>query len=162
MAFLSSIFLGLALFPGQDELVLAKQEDVFDGVLKEAKLVFEDISGFYKLKYNIANSDRKQVVYIRKSTESYLSLKTREVFSIFYESETPPPDNLLASLFEKRFNLGGLTLEKPSETQKFWRIRYRMDILPNLTSKEVAERLSVAAATGDDLEKGIDPKSDIQ
>ena len=84
---------------------------------------YKELPGFYYLSLAFKDTDRSQTVYIRKTGDDYLSLKVHEVFSLIYDDPQPPAQAVILSAFQKRFTVGGLVLESPSEAQKNWRIR---------------------------------------
>jgi hypothetical protein len=123
--------------------------------LKTSKLIYTDIGGFYKLQYDYSDTKRKQIVNIRQEIWDYNSLKVQEAFSIFWESETAPSADLLQKIFLKSFTIGGLVLEVPSEKQKLWRVRYRIDVPTDCTPERLKTYLSLVSGTGDALEKEL-------
>lgn len=131
-------------------------DDVLAQTIKDSKLVTTDLSGFYEIPFTLAK-DRKQTTYIRKELYEYRSIKVHEAFSLCYDSEKPPAPELVVTAFQKRFNIGGLILEKPSETQKNWRIRFRTEIPVDIKPTELVHRLEIIANTADTLEQEFDP-----
>jgi hypothetical protein len=125
--------------------------------LTASKLVYSDIGKFYKLIFDIKDTSRKQIIYVRKENQVYNSIETREIFSLCYDEKDPPSAGLLQSIFQKRYNIGGLTLEAPSDSQKNWRIRFRIDVLANLNPAALRNRIELVQSTADALEKEINP-----
>jgi hypothetical protein len=139
----------------------APQTEVSLGTtLKDAKLSHTDIGNFYKLKYDFSDTKRSQVAYIRKAEESYNSLKVQEIFSQCYDKPEPPSAEVLQSAFQKRFTIGGLVLEAPSEKQANWRIRFRVTLATNALPETLKEYLKLVAGTADNLEKELNPGSE--
>ena len=128
-----------------------------EATLKDAKLSYTEIGNFYQLKYDFSDTKRKQTAYIRKMEESYNSLKVQEIFSICYDSKDTPSAELLQSVFQKRFAIGGLVLEAPSETQTNWRIRFRVTLTTSALPETLKEYLNLVAGTADNLEKELNP-----
>jgi hypothetical protein len=129
--------------------------DPLGKALKASKLIHTDIGGFYKIRYDYSGNKRSQTVYIRQTVWEYNSMRVQEVYSMFYESEQVPSAELLQTYFQKGFSIGGLVLEAPSETQKLWRIRYRIDAPASSTPERLKEYLRLAAGTADALEKEL-------
>lgn len=138
------------------------QPDLFKLTLQGSGLQFTESTGFYEVKYGIAESNpkRSQTVYIRKSVETYRSLSVREVFALVWESPNPATSEFLLTQFQKRYALGGLVYEKPSETQKLHRFRYRFTVPVDCDAKRLKALLEVAAATGDVIERELNPNEE--
>lgn len=128
--------------------------------LREAKLIYSDIGSFYKLKYDYSDTKRQQSTYIRKEIYTYNSLKVQEIFSLCYDRPEPPSAELLLSAFQKRFSLGGLVLEAPSEKQTNWRIRFRVALASNVLPETLKEYILIVAGTADNLEKELNPNQE--
>lgn len=129
----------------------------FAATLKSSGKAMTDSGKFYTLKYTISESKRKQTVYIRKSPETYLSLKGHEVFGLVWEGPTEPTAEKLLEWSQRRFGVGGLVCERPSETQTQFRVRYRLTVADSATAAELTEALEIVAATSDDVEKVLNP-----
>ena len=139
----------------------APQTEVsLEATLKDAKLSYTDIGNFYKLKYGFSDTKRSQIAYIRKVEESYNSLKVQEIFSLCYDKSDPPSSEQLQSIFQKRFSIGGLVLEAPSEKQANWRIRFRVTLATNALPETLKEYLNLVSGTADSLEKELNPGSE--
>lgn len=135
--------------------------DPIGAALKTAGLTFTDIGNFYKLKYTFTDSKRAQFVFVRKAIWEYNSLKIQELYSTFYESETAPSAELTQKLFQKTFTIGGLILEAPSESQKLWRIRYRLDAPTTIPTNTLKTYLQLVAGTADALEKELNTEDKL-
>ena len=127
--------------------------------LKEAKLIHSDIGSFYQFKYDFSDTKRKQTVYMRKEIYTYNSLKVQELFSLCYDKPDPPSAELLQSAFQKRFTIGGLVLEAPSEKQPNWRIRFRASLTTDALPQTLKEYVLVVAGTADRSRERIQPHS---
>ncbi len=125
-------------------------------LLKASKLQYTDIGDFCSVKYTIGEK-RSQVTYLRKLLNEYRSLKNCEVFGIVYESPTQVPTSLLISTFQKQYILGGLIYELPSETQKLYRIRFRVSLPINSLPEMTKEYLNTVAVASDALEAELNP-----
>lgn len=145
--------------PHQDapQTQVTRSADPLAARLTESGLTFTELTGFYSLTFTIADSKRKQTAFVRRTVEEYRSLKVREVFSLCWDEPTPPSRELLAAAFQKRFSIGGLTLEQPSETQKNWRIRFRVDVPADMPAKELRSHIEVVEVTADSLEAEFNP-----
>ncbi len=132
-------------------------QNSIDDLMKATTLKYKNLESFYSLKFNIADSSRKQEVFIRKAGNEYRSLKVNEVFGLVWESEKPATTEQLLTIFQKRFKIGGLIYELPSTAQKLYRIRYAVSMPLNSTPEAAAYCINVAATTGDDVEKELNP-----
>lgn len=128
-----------------------------EATLKDAKISYTDIGNHYKLKYDFSNTKRNQTAYIRKEVYTYNSLKLQELFSLCYDKPEAPSAEQLQSVFQKRFSIGGLVLEAPSENQKNWRIRFRATVTTSALPETLKEYLKLVAGTADNLEKELSP-----
>jgi hypothetical protein len=97
-----------------------------EAILKDAKLTHTDVGSFYRLQYNFTDTKRTQVGFVRKEVYTYNNLKVQELFSFCYDKPEPPSTEQLQSVFLKRFSIGGLVLETPTEKQPNWRIRFHL------------------------------------
>ena len=88
-------------------------QNSIDDLMKATTLKYKNLESFYSLKFNIADSSRKQEVFIRKAGNEYRSLKVNEVFGLVWESEKPATTEQLLTIFQKRFN------PTPAEVQKY-------------------------------------------
>lgn len=135
----------------------AQKRDPLAGLLERAKLSYTDIGDFHKVRYDNEEAKRGQTVWLRKTPEKYGTVVMYELFSICFESNDAPGEELLRKAMQKRFSLGNLVLEQPSEAQKFWRIRYRIDVPADVTPERLSNYLQLAQATADGLEKEFAP-----
>ena len=127
--------------------------DAMGATLRLAGLPAKDIGSFYSLRYNFTDTKRSQTAYIRKSTDSYNSLKIHEIFSIFYDAKEAPSAELLQKVFQKRYSIGGLVLEAPNTNQSNWRIRFRIDAPADIATDRLKTFTNLVAGTADALEK---------
>ncbi len=155
--------LGRARQDGDDEIIAmlekgaAKGRDPLGATLLATGLVYTDGDRFYDLRFSDSDKKRAQVVHIRKAVDQYESLRVQEVFSLCYDASDPPGEELLRTTFQKRFGIGGLQLEAPSEQQSHWRIRYRIAVACDTSAEGLAKLLRIAQATADQLEKELNP-----
>jgi hypothetical protein len=133
------------------------QTTSIDDLMKATKLIYKNLESFYSLKFDIPDSKRKQEVFVRKAGNEYRSLKVNEVFGLVWESDKPATTEQLLTIFQKRFKMGGLIYELPSATQKLYRIRYAVSMPLNSTPETAAFYINIAATTGDDVEKELNP-----
>jgi hypothetical protein len=145
---------------GSDLAPAPMPSDPLGATLKDAKLIYSDIGSFYKLKYDYSDNKRSQVAYIRKEIYTYNSLKVQEIFSLCYDKPEPPSAELLQSAFQKRYTVGGLVLEAPSEKQTNWRIRFRTSVATNVLPQTLKEYMLLVAGTADNLEKELNPNQE--
>jgi hypothetical protein len=131
--------------------------DPLGATLKDAALIYTDIGNFYKLKYDFSDTKRNQTAYIRKEVYTYNSLKVQEIFSQCYDKPEPPSAEALQSVFQKRFSIGGLVLEAPSEKQANWRIRFRVTLGTNALPETLKQYLNLVTGTADSIEKELSP-----
>lgn len=129
-------------------------------LLQAAEFRYETLDNFYSVKFSIANTERYQTVYLRKSREDYLSLQAREVYTLVWESKERAPTDLIFTLFQKRYSIGGLIYELPTEKQVLYRIRYRHCISDSMSIPQFKELMGIVAAAGDSIEKEISDKED--
>lgn len=120
-----------------------------------AKLLFSDIGGFYKMKYDFTDTKRSQFAFVRQEVYAYNSLSVQEAYALVYEDKTAPDGEVLLKLFQKSFGIGGLVLEAPSDKQVFWRIRFRIEIPTNSTPERVKTYISLVVGTADATEKEL-------
>lgn len=132
----------------------APVKDSTEIALDAAGLTYTKLPGFYQLPFTLAES-RRQTVYVRRAAEAYKSVGINEAFAICYESESEPTAEMLQKTFLRRFTIGGLVLEAPSETQPKWRIRYRLEITTKEPPARLKQMLSIVASTSDTLEKEL-------
>jgi hypothetical protein len=142
-------------------------ENDLDRAVREGKLVPQDIGNFLKFKYSIESQKGSGVfnknsssVFIRKLVWDYQSLKVREMFSLVYEDLNSPPVEKLVELFSTPFSIGGLQLESPSETQKYWRIRFKVDVPVNSDGKRLRWFADTVSLTSDSIRAKFEFKID--
>lgn len=134
--------------------------DSLESLLKRAKLEFTELQRFYKLSFTNDETKRQQLVYVRRNAASWETLTVHEIYSLCWQSTEPPPRALLDSAFQKRFALGGLVLEQPSDDQKFWRIRFRCEAPADVTPERLSTYLQVVQSTADQLERELNPNAE--
>ena len=120
--------------------------------MKASAVVYDESRDFYNAKFSITGTKRNQVVYIRKSVFSYNSIDAQECFSQIYESKDRPSAELLLTLSQRTFTIGGLILEPPSDGITYWRIRFRCEIPTDSSPERVTSYLEMVASTADALE----------
>ncbi|MBK7875200.1 MAG: ankyrin repeat domain-containing protein [Planctomycetes bacterium] len=125
--------------------------------LTRAKLNFEDIGDYFELPYSDADSNRAQRVFVRKERYEYESLSVHELLSLCYDAKVAPKPDQLVQWFQRRFALGGLVLEAPTEGQENWRIRYRILIASDAPPERWSHYLQLVQGTADALEKEFNP-----
>jgi hypothetical protein len=150
---ISSLLLLTSFAVAQEELDLV---DDLGSTLKASGLNHSDIGGFFSLTFTHGASKVEQVSYVRKEKWSYNSLAVHEVFSIIYDSPDQPSDELITTMFQKRFTGGGIILEEPSKTQTNWRFRFKMDMPANASATKMKEVIQITDATAFDLKGQID------
>lgn len=121
--------------------------------LIDSKLIYSDAGDFFSVEVRIDDANRKQIVYLRKSVETYGTLKERELFSIIWDSPTPPTADFQLKVATRSFNLGGLAYELPSEAQKHYRWRYRFTIPDDVSPDRLRFLVLVAGSVADKLDK---------
>ncbi|MCE9557347.1 MAG: hypothetical protein K8R88_00195 [Armatimonadetes bacterium] len=126
-------------------------DDKFAETLKETKVITKELPKFYEIRFTV-DKKRKQTAYIRKEVFEYRSIQVREAFSICYDNKLAPSPELILAAFQKRFSVGGLVLEKPSDEQANWRIRFKLDLPIDISAKDLRLKLDVIATTTDGLE----------
>jgi hypothetical protein len=135
--------------------------DLVGKALKASGLSHTDIGRFYKIKYDYSDTKRSQTAHIRKEVYDYNSLKVQEIFSQCYDSPNAPSAELLQKVFQKRFSIGGLVLEAPSQEQPNWRIRFRIDAPIEITPDRLKQYVNIVAGTADTLEKELAPEDKL-
>ncbi|MBL9076770.1 MAG: ankyrin repeat domain-containing protein [Planctomycetes bacterium] len=125
--------------------------------LRRAGLHNDDIGGVWQLRYTDSATNRSQLVYLRKAVTTHGDLAGQEIYSLVYDAAEPPPNELVRSLFQQRFGLGGLVLEAATEQQPNWRIRFRYVAPTTLTPADLAEYLDIVQSTADQLERTANP-----
>ncbi len=160
LGILGSAVGGLALFgvgsPQEGQAPPSTPSEI-EQVLKATGYEHKDEGGFISFKLTFTDTKRKHTIFVRKAAEQYLSLKVNEVYGLAYESTAAPQADLFNKIFEKRFSLGHVIVEKPSERQKFWRIRYRLDFHSGWTPDRFKEIAAVVGGTADALEQEFNP-----
>ena len=123
--------------------------------LDAEKIKYEvDSDGDYKVTFDLGN-DRTQVVWIRSATESYGSLKVREVWSPGYKLSGELPAKIANRLLEHSHGmiLGGWTKQKAFAM-------YVVKILATATPQQVRDAAEAAADAADEIEQELTPGTD--
>lgn len=130
-------------------------QNSIESKLKETKLNYKQIEGFYQLTF--VNSEKKELryIYIRSTPDSYLSLEKFEVMSIFLDQKEAPKTETLFALAKKRLSIGSLIYEKATPEKPYHRYRYSVNIDVNTSSEALSYILSMAYNTGISLEKEV-------
>ena len=129
--------------------------DPLGAALKDAGLASKDIGGYYSLKFGFSSAKRSQTAYVRKEINTSGSLKTRKIISFCYDAKNAPSAEILKAILQKNFGIGGIGIEAPGETQKNWRIFFRIDAPGDVAPDLLKQYLVMVAATADDLEKEL-------
>ena len=129
--------------------------DLLGKTLKESGIANTDIGKFYQVKYRFSESKRTQLAFLRKRVETYRGLSVQEAFSLVYESKTAPSSDVMSTVFQKSYTIGGFILEEPGEDQEFWRIRFRIEVPTNSTPERLKTLLSLTAGTADQIEQQL-------
>lgn len=129
--------------------------DPLGAALKDAGLASKDIGGYYSLKFDFSSAKRSQTAYVRKEINTSSSLKTRKIISFCYDAKNAPSAEILKAILQKNFGIGGIGIEAPGETQKNWRIFFRIDAPGDVAPDLLKQYLVMVAATADDLEKEL-------
>ena len=95
-----------------------------DILMKSTKLKYLEQKDVYKVRYTMGETPRKHDVFVRMVTHEYRTLKVNEVFGLVWESDKAATHDQLITIFQKKYKMGGLIYELPSETQKNYRIRF--------------------------------------
>jgi hypothetical protein len=113
-----------------------------------------DSDGDYKLTFDLGEG-RSQLVWIRSSTETYGSLKVREVWSPGYKLDGELPAKIANRLLEHSHSmiLGGWTKQKTYAM-------FVVKILASATPQQVRDAAEAAANAADDMEQELTPGSD--
>lgn len=152
-----------------DEAILALLRGGKDGesgardltaTLEESGLRFSDLGRFLQLRYSNSETNRSQSVYVRKTIDTFESLRTQEVYSLAWESKTKPTKAQLLQFFKRSFGLGGLVLESPTEGQTVWRVRFRVAVPCDTSSARLREILDLVQGTADQLEQEFAPDAE--
>lgn len=126
-----------------------------DQVMKATGYKYSDDGSFIDFKMTFNDTKRGHKVFVRKAPETYLSLKVNEVYGLVYESKEEPSKDIVTRIFEKRYRIGSIIIEKPSEKQAFWRIRYRLEFHSGWTADKFKDAANIVASTADSLEKEL-------
>lgn len=129
--------------------------DALGKTLKESGLANSDIGRFYQVKYKYSESKRTQLAFLRKRVDTYRGLSVQEAYSLVYESKTAPGSDLISTVFQKSYTIGGFILEEPRKDQEFWRIRFRIEVPTNSTAERLKTLLSLTAGTADQIEQQL-------
>ena len=124
-------------------------------LLDAQKIKYEvDSDGDYKVTFDLGN-ERTQVVWIRSATESYGSLKVREVWSPGYKLSGELPAKIANRLLEHSHGmiLGGWTKQKSFAM-------YVVKILASATPQQVRDAAEAAADAADEIEQELTPGTD--
>jgi len=126
-------------------------------ILSEAKLNYTvDSDGDFKL-YTQLNNGRLQTVWIISETQTVGSIEVRQVWSLGYASDTPPPEPILHELLEQnsRVKLGAWQIRKMSG--KYVAV-FAVQVGANIDKTNLLQILSAVASTADDFEKSLSNK----
>jgi ankyrin repeat protein len=138
----------------------ASKLDPLADLLDRANLRYKDLGTIHELRYGDSKDNRSQKVYVRKKVETYGGLSVREAYSLCYDAKEPPSEEVLRQTFQKRYSIGGLVLEAPSEGQPNWRIRFRIDVPTDVTPERLAKYLLLVQGTADQIEKTLSPDAE--
>jgi hypothetical protein len=114
-----------------------------------------DSDGDYKVTFDLGN-DRSQLVWIRSKTESYGSLKVREIWSPGYKyAGTELPVKIANRLLEHSHGLilGGWTKQK-----QFAMLAVKIPV--SATPKHLRDAAEAAADAADEIEQELTPGKD--
>lgn len=133
-------------------------ESDLDKAVKESGLTPVDIGKFLRFNYRVETQESatkvskpSSSVFIRKDVWEYQSLKVREMYGLVYEATEPPSTEKLVELFSTSFSIGGLQLEGPSDTQKYWRLRFRVEVPVNCSGKRFRWYADTVSLTADSI-----------
>lgn len=154
---------------GNDTLLALLQKAVRQGgdpddplgtTMRLAGLRSEDLGKAHMLRFTDDGTGRAQRIYLRKQVERYNELAVQELYSLVYDRADPPKADLLRKAFTRRFGVGGLVLEQPSEGQRNWRIRFRTTPAVDITPADFARYCQLTQSTADALERELNPGSE--
>lgn len=123
--------------------------------VKDSGFTYKDDGSFIDFKLVFSETKRSHKVVVRKTPDSYLSLTVYEVYGLAYESKDEPSRDIVNRMFEKRYSIGSIILEKPSEKQPYWRIRYRLEFHAGWTAARFKEVSTIVGSTADALEREL-------
>ena len=124
-------------------------------LLDKEKIKYEiDSDGDYKVTFDLGGG-RSQLVWIRSSTETYGSLKVREVWSPGYKLNGELSAKIGNRLLEHSHSmiLGGWTKQKTY-------VMFVVKILASATPQQVRDAAEAAADAADDMEQELTPGTD--
>lgn len=132
-------------------------DDPLGATMRRAGLHSEDLGNVHKLRFTNEDTGRAQSIYLRRQVERYGELAVQELYSLVYDRAEPPTAELLRKAFARRFGVGGLVLERPSEAQPNWRIRFRTTPTVDVAPTDFARYCEVTQSTADELERELNP-----
>lgn len=138
---------------GQASPANSQPPSEIEEIMKGTGYRYSDDGAFIDFKLTFADTKRSHKVFVRKSAETYLSLKVNEIYGLAYESKEEPSSSIVSRAFEKRYSIGTVILEKPSEKQPLWRIRYRLEFQSGWTAERLKEAANIVGGTSDALEQ---------
>jgi len=124
-------------------------------LLDKQKIKYEiDSDGDYKITFDLG-SGRTQLVWIRSATDSYGSLKVREIWSPGYKLDGELSAKIANRLLEHSHSmiLGGWTKQKTY-------VMFVVKILATATPQQVRDAAEAAADAADDMEQELTPGTD--
>jgi hypothetical protein len=142
-----------ALLPAQARA--GTPDPALKALLDKQKIKYEiDSDGDYKVTFDLGKG-RSQLVWIRSSTETYGSLKVREVWSPGYKLDGELTAKIANRLLEHSHSmiLGGWTKQKTYAM-------FVVKILATATPQQVRDAAEAAADAADDMEQELTPGTD--
>lgn len=124
-------------------------------LLDKQKIKYEiDSDGDYKITFDLGGG-RTQLVWIRSATDTYGSLKVREIWSPGYKLDGELPAKIANRLLEHSHSmiLGGWTKQKTYAM-------FVVKILATATPQQVRDAAEAAADAADDMEQELTPGTD--
>ena len=110
--------------------------------------------GYYKITFDLGGG-RTQLVWIRSATDSYGSLKVREIWSPGYKLDGELSAKIANRLLEHSHSmiLGGWTKQKTY-------VMFVVKILATATPQQVRDAAEAAADAADEMEQELTPGTD--
>ena len=154
-SFALALCLGLATCLAAPATLAGTPDPALKALLDKQKIKYEiDSDGDFKITFDLG-SGRTQLVWIRSATDSYGSLKVREIWSPGYKLNGELSAKIANRLLEHSHSmiLGGWTKQKTY-------VMFVVKILATATPQQVRDAAEAAADAAVDMEQELAPGTD--
>lgn len=154
-SFALALCLALAACLAAPAALAGTPDPALKALLDKQKIKYEiDSDGDYKITFDLGGG-RTQLVWIRSATDSYGSLKVREIWSPGYKLDGELSAKIANRLLEHSHSmiLGGWTKQKTY-------VMFVVKILATATPQQVRDAAEAAADAADEMEQELTPGTD--